>query len=225
MDSLFRKHDRMLANTSMEIIRDKMDEIHWNARLVSIMGAKGVGKSTLIRQYLKQHFGPGDRRALYCSADTVEFSTRTLLGCVVNVCQIRVNENDVFVNPFSRNAKPYRVKHNNWYSYVCLYVPSRDLEIELAMKLVKQSGGQISFSEFILINHPYHLNRLKTVLAEKDFTNEWLAEQLGFKPVTVSNWCNNTIQPPILALLKIKMLLEVDIKDLIRFDELDKHEI
>ena len=56
MDSLFRKHDRLLANTSMKIVRDKMDEIHWNTRLVSILGAKGVGKSTLIRQYLKQHF-------------------------------------------------------------------------------------------------------------------------------------------------------------------------
>ena len=80
MDSLFRKHDRLLANTSMEIIRDKMDDIHWNAQLVSIMGAKGVGKSTLIKQYLKQNFKVGDRRALYCSADTVDFSTRTLVG-------------------------------------------------------------------------------------------------------------------------------------------------
>lgn len=37
MDALFRKSDRLLANTSTEIIRDKMDEIHWNARLISIM--------------------------------------------------------------------------------------------------------------------------------------------------------------------------------------------
>ena len=79
MDALFRKSDRLLANTSMEIIRDKMSEIHWNARLVSIMGAKGVGKSTLIRQYLKQHYQLGDRRVLYCSADTVDFSMRTLV--------------------------------------------------------------------------------------------------------------------------------------------------
>ena len=46
MDTLFRKSDRLLANTQAEIIRDKMDEIHWNTQLVSIMGAKGVGKST-----------------------------------------------------------------------------------------------------------------------------------------------------------------------------------
>ena len=80
MDALFRKSDRLLANTRTEIIRDKMADIHWNAQLISIMGAKGVGKSTLIRQYLKQHFELGDRRMLYCSADTVDFSMRTLVG-------------------------------------------------------------------------------------------------------------------------------------------------
>ena len=80
MDALFRKSDRLLANTRTEIIRDKMGEIHWNAQLISIMGAKGVGKSTLIKQYLKQNYALGDRRVLYCSADTVDFSMRTLVG-------------------------------------------------------------------------------------------------------------------------------------------------
>ena len=80
MDTLFRKHDRLLANTSMDIVRDKISEIHWNAHLVTILGAKGVGKSTPIKQYLNQNYKLGDRRVLYCSADTVDFSTRTLVG-------------------------------------------------------------------------------------------------------------------------------------------------
>lgn len=79
MDSLFRKSERLLTNVSTKIVREKMNEIHWNAQLISIMGAKGVGKSTLIKQYLKQNYKMGDRRALYCSADTIDFSTRTLV--------------------------------------------------------------------------------------------------------------------------------------------------
>ena len=91
MDSLFRKSDRLLANTKTEIIRDMMDEIHWNAQLVTIMGAKGVGKSTLIKQYLKQKYRLGDRRILYCSADTVDFSMRTLVGWLRNFLFVVAN--------------------------------------------------------------------------------------------------------------------------------------
>ena len=79
MDTLFRKHDRLLANTSMDIVRDQMNQIHWNAQIISIMGPKGVGKSTLLRQYIKRNYRIGDRKALYCSGDSVDFSTRTLV--------------------------------------------------------------------------------------------------------------------------------------------------
>lgn len=79
MDALFRKHDRLLANTSMDVVRDQMGQIHWNAQIISIMGPKGVGKSTLLRQYIKKNYPIGDRRALYCSADSVDFSTRSLV--------------------------------------------------------------------------------------------------------------------------------------------------
>ena len=66
------------------------------------------------------------------------------------------------------------------------------------------------------------LNRLKVVLAEKKKSNLWLSKQLGCAPTTVSKWCTNTSQPPLETLMKITKLLDVHIKDLIRFEELDK---
>ena len=66
------------------------------------------------------------------------------------------------------------------------------------------------------------LNRLKVVLAEKKKSNLWLSKQLGCAPTTVSKWCTNSSQPPLETLLKITKLLNVDIKDLIRFEEMDK---
>ena len=62
------------------------------------------------------------------------------------------------------------------------------------------------------------INRIKVVLADKKRTNKWLAEQLGKDPATVSKWCTNSCQPTLETLLKIAKLLEVDIKDLVRFD-------
>ena len=56
METLFKKHDQYMANTPTEIIRDIMDEIHWDSRLIAIIGARGVGKSTLIRQFIKKNY-------------------------------------------------------------------------------------------------------------------------------------------------------------------------
>ena len=79
METLFAKHDRLIAKTSLDIVREMMNRVHWDARLLSIQGAKGVGKSTLLKQFVKQNYQPGDRKVLYCSADTIDFSRRTLV--------------------------------------------------------------------------------------------------------------------------------------------------
>ena len=61
-----------------------------------------------------------------------------------------------------------------------------------------------------------HLNRLKVVLAEKNITNKWLAEQLGKDQGTISKWCTNTCQPDLKSLIKISELLNVEISELVR---------
>ena len=47
-----------------------------------------------------------------------------------------------------------------------------------------------------------NINRLKVVLAEKQRTNKWLAEQLDKDPATVSKWCTNTAQPGLETLVE-----------------------
>ena len=59
------------------------------------------------------------------------------------------------------------------------------------------------------------LNRLKVVLAEKDKTNKWLAEQLGKDHSTVSKWCTNTTQPNLEMLIKIASVLDIEVSDLL----------
>jgi transcriptional regulator with XRE-family HTH domain len=59
------------------------------------------------------------------------------------------------------------------------------------------------------------INRIKIVLAEKDLTNKWLAEKLGYTEGMISRWASNTKQPPLTVLYDISLILKVDIKDLI----------
>lgn len=58
------------------------------------------------------------------------------------------------------------------------------------------------------------INRIKVVLAEKNKTNKWLAEQLQMDQTTISRWCTNNSQPKVETLLEIARLLKIDIKDL-----------
>lgn len=59
------------------------------------------------------------------------------------------------------------------------------------------------------------LNRIKTVLVEKDLSQRWLAEQLGKSFSTTNAYCCNRQQPNLDTLYKIAKLLSVELKDLI----------
>jgi len=78
MDKLFERHFQYISDVPMEHFRQLMYNIDWNSRLVMVKGPKGVGKSTLMRQYIRKNYSLDDRSVLYCSADSAYFSTHTL---------------------------------------------------------------------------------------------------------------------------------------------------
>ena len=63
------------------------------------------------------------------------------------------------------------------------------------------------------------LNRLKVVMAEKDLSNIWLSEKLGVSQATVSKWMTNSAQPNLEMLIKISKVLNVEVSELLRTDE------
>ena len=79
MESLFKKHDRLVAVTSTEIIRQWANSINWDARLMAIRGPKGVGKTTMMLQYIKLNYKLLDRQVLYVSCEDKYFSNHSLL--------------------------------------------------------------------------------------------------------------------------------------------------
>lgn len=66
-----------LALTSEYFYRYLYQKIAWNDRMIGIVGPRGVGKTTMVLQYIKQH--KQDIKALYISADIAYFTTHTLI--------------------------------------------------------------------------------------------------------------------------------------------------
>ena len=77
MQTLYEQFYQLLELTPMNFFREKIDQINWDVRILGILGQKGVGKSTLILQHIKQQ-GNVDK-SLYIVADDIYFSAHTLL--------------------------------------------------------------------------------------------------------------------------------------------------
>ena len=77
MQALYEQFYQLLELTPMNFFREQIDQINWDVRILGILGQKGVGKSTLILQHIKQQ-GNVDK-SLYIVADDIYFSAHTLL--------------------------------------------------------------------------------------------------------------------------------------------------
>jgi putative transcriptional regulator len=67
------------------------------------------------------------------------------------------------------------------------------------------------------------MNRIKEVLTEKGIKQTWLAEKLGKSYNMVNSYCQNRRQPSVEDLFRIGDLLQIDPKELLFTEKLQKH--
>lgn len=76
-ESLYAYMRLQLELTCSDFHRYLYNDVNWNARMIAITGARGVGKSTMVLQYVKTQIS--DSKVLYISADHTFFTTHTLV--------------------------------------------------------------------------------------------------------------------------------------------------
>ena len=77
MEQLFENFRRRLHDTPIDLVRYKYGEIEWNGHALGLVGPRGVGKSTMLLQYIKKNLDLND--TLYVSADYLYFASHTLV--------------------------------------------------------------------------------------------------------------------------------------------------
>jgi len=77
METLIQRFYEKYAQTSTKLIRCTMRQIDWSNRLIGIQGSRGVGKTTLLLQFIKLNYKP-DNRVLYVSLDNLYFAENKL---------------------------------------------------------------------------------------------------------------------------------------------------
>ena len=77
MDRLINFFRRKLEETPTKFLRYKYNDIHWANHALGLVGPRGVGKSTLLLQHIKNNLNV--KETLYVSADQLFFADHTLL--------------------------------------------------------------------------------------------------------------------------------------------------
>lgn len=80
MEDLIRKYRKKIERINTDFVRSLSNDINWNSRLIGIKGARGVGKTTLLLQYMKLNFVENIEESLYVSLDSISFKNRTLVS-------------------------------------------------------------------------------------------------------------------------------------------------
>ena len=86
MENLKLKSNIILQQQGLDVIRPLSSKIDWNNRLISILGARGTGKTTLMLQQMKVVYGTS-AEAMYITMDDIYFTTNRLSDLAQNFRQ------------------------------------------------------------------------------------------------------------------------------------------
>ena len=78
MERLYEYMNRQLKSVNDEFHRYMYDKINWGNRMLGLVGPRGVGKTTLFLQHIKEHHSTDD--TLYVSAEHMYFANHSLYG-------------------------------------------------------------------------------------------------------------------------------------------------
>ena len=154
MEAFFRTHKYLVEHLFSPVRRGLMDEIDWNNRLIGIKGSRGVGRTTFLLDYAREHFGTDNKECLYVNLNHFYFTERTLVdfaaefrakgGKVLLIDQ-------VFKYPYW--SKELRYCYDNYTDLKIVFSGSSVMRLkeenpDLSKKVVSYNLRGFSFREF-----------------------------------------------------------------------------
>lgn len=157
MEHLFAYSNQLIANVDQKFTRYLYDKIHWDNKLIGILGPRGVGKTTMILQYIKQNLDP--RHTLYVTAEDFYFAKHRLSEVASTF--VKWGGKYLFIDEIH--------KYPNWANELKLmYDYHKDLKIvftgssvldikkgssDLSRRAVLYQMQGLSFREYLMIFH------------------------------------------------------------------------
>lgn len=199
--TLIEYMESMLSQTPTEFKRYAYDDIRWDNKLLGIVGARGIGKSTLVKQYILAHKDEG--KFLYVSADLMYFTSHTLLDLAHELTldgftHLIIDE----IHKYSGWSKELKNIYDIYPDLHVIFTGSSILDIlhgeaDLSRRAVVYPLFGLSFREYLKLFHGFDINvfSLEEILAHKvelpglphprPFFEQYLRE--GYYPFALEN--------------------------------------
>ncbi|MDE5887801.1 MAG: AAA family ATPase [Muribaculaceae bacterium] len=148
-----------LRHTPMSFHRYLYSSIPLDARLLGIIGPRGVGKSTMVLQILKAN----NEKSLYVDADNIYFSTNSLIELADNFVKedgklLAIDE----IHKYQGWSKELKQIHDNHPSLKVIFTGSSVLDIkkgeaDLSRRAILYNLQGLSFREYLELFHGIQL--------------------------------------------------------------------
>jgi len=230
LESLKEYSSLFLAKKTPQYERDLLDKINSKNRIIGIVGAKGVGKTTLILQYMKKQNFSNDEM-LYISVDHPLMSSTTILEIAKEFASYG---GKLLILDEIHNQENFAVDLKTIWDFLeinVIFSGSSALHLDnadLSRRVLKYTLPTLSFREFIemqtnqqfakltlediLSKHPQHsqeiLSKIKPLKYFKDYFN------FGFYPFYLED--ENTVSMKLAE--AINKTIDIDLLKIYNID-------
>ncbi|WP_392419958.1 ATP-binding protein [Capnocytophaga canis] len=173
MESLFQYSNHLITNTDIRFVRYLYSRINWENRLIGIVGARGVGKTTLILQYIKNELDTN--KTLYVTAEDFYFGSNKLVD-LADVF-VKFGGKHLFIDEIHKYpqwAKELKLIYDYYPDLKIVFTGSSVLDIkkgsaDLSRRAVLYTMQGLSFREYLNLFHQIELPQytLEQILAHQ----------------------------------------------------------
>jgi len=165
MEILVERYRKKIASIQVNFIRNIFVEIDWTDRLIGLRGPRGIGKTTILLQYLKLNHA-NDETALYVSLDNIWFSEQNLVDFVDDF--VKRGGKKLFIDEIHKYpnwAQELKNIYDDFPEVQIVFTGSSLLEIlnaraDLSRRSVMYSMQGLSFREYLNLEHGFEFNSL-----------------------------------------------------------------
>jgi uncharacterized protein len=156
MEELFEIFAIKLRNVPMQFTRSLAGRINWNHRLIGVLGARGVGKTTLLLQHIKNSYARPSKEVLYVDVSHIYFTNNSLIDLADQFYKmggkyLYLDE----IHKYPRWSSEIKQIHDTYAELNLVITGSSILEIEkgeadLSRRMVRYFLFGLSFREYLL---------------------------------------------------------------------------